>query len=206
MKQPKLNYYEEFIKNSDIALKMSEALKSFVENYEASKAKEVEYQVHKLENSADQNLHEILKYLVKDFLPPIDREDIVLLANRIDDTIDCIDEIVINLDILNVSGLRDNFKKFIELINELCIKQKEMLEKFKVTKKYNEVEKLVIEINNLEESGDRIYEDAIRGLYKNETSAIEVLKWNTIYNLLENCFDSFESVANTVWEIIMKNA
>ena len=48
-------------------------------------------QVHQIENEADKNLHEIINYLIKDFLPPIEREDIITLSYRIDDVIDCID-------------------------------------------------------------------------------------------------------------------
>ena len=54
---------------------------------------------------------EILKYLIKDFLPPIEREDIIMLSNLIDDTIDCIDEVVINIDILTVVYLRNDIKQ-----------------------------------------------------------------------------------------------
>ena len=65
--------------------------------------------------------------------------------------------------------------------------------------------KAIIEINNFEENGDKIYEKSIKSLFKNETNSIEILRWNTIYNSLENCIDSYESVANTIGEIILKN-
>ena len=65
--------------------------------------------------------------------------------------------------------------------------------------------RFIIEINNTEENGDKIYEKSIKNLFTNETNSIEILRWNTIYNSLENCIDSFENVANTVGEIILKN-
>lgn len=203
-KLPKLNYYDEFIKNGDIALEISEILKDFVANFDNSKAKEIEQMVHKLENDADENMHFLLNYIVKDFLPPIDREDIVLLANKIDDVIDCIDETVIGFNIFNIVNLREDIGEFIELINKLCIIEKEILTKFKSSKKYDEVNELVIKVNNLEEEGDRLYEKAVRTLFK-ESDTIEIIKWEKIYNYLENCFDSIESVADTIGEIVMKN-
>lgn len=205
VKEPKLDYYDEFIKNADIALEMTSILKKYVENFDINNSQEIEEKVHKLENDADRNLHKILSFLVKDFLPPIDREDIVLLANKIDDTIDYIDEIVINLDILDVSVLREDFKEFIKIINKMSIMLKGMLEGFKNTKKYDEIHKLVVGINNIEEEGDKIYESAIREIFKNESNSVEILKWNTIYNSLENCLDSYEGIANTLDEIILKN-
>ena len=92
-----------------------------------------------------------------------------------------------------------------DIFYKLSILLKEMLEKFKDKKKHEEVNKYIIEINNIEESGDRLYENSIKSLFKTETNPIEVIKWNTIYNTLEDGIDSFESVANTIGEIILKN-
>ena len=150
-------------------------------------------------------MHETIDYLVKDFLPPIEREDIVLLVNKIDDIIDYLDEIAINFNILNIVVLRDNFLEFMELFNKVSILLKEMLENFKDKKKHEEVYKYLIEINNIEENGDRLYEKAIKSLFINEKDPIEIIKWKTIYNTLENGIDSFESVANTIGEIVLKN-
>lgn len=204
-KLPKFNYYDEFIKNASIALEMSEILKEFINNFENNTAKEIEKQVHKLENDADENLHSVLNFLVKDFLPPIDRQDIIHLSKEIDDVIDYIDEIVINFNILNVYRLRENIHEFIDLISKMCILQKDMICKFKSSKKYEEVNELIIKINILEDEGDRLYEHAIRNLFK-ENDLLEIIKWEKIYTYLEDCFDAFERVADTVGEVVLKNS
>lgn len=203
-KLPKFNYYDEFIKNADIALQMSEILKDFLSNYNISEAEEIKEKIHKLENDADENLHYINNYLVKDFLPPIDREDIVSLVNEIDDAIDGIDEIVIKLDIFNIIELREDVYNFIDVINRLCITQKEILNKFKTNKKYDEVNQLVIKVNHLEEEGDKLYQQGIKTLFQG-TDPIEMVKWEKIYAALENCIDSFEKAANTIGKIVMIN-
>ena len=205
LKEKNFNYYDEFIKNANIAIEISTILKKHAENYDINNSTEVEEKVHKLENDADKNLHETIDYLVKDFLPPIEREDIVLLVNKIDDIIDYLDEIAINFNILNIVVLRDNFLEFMELFNKVSVLLKEMLENFKDKKKHEEVYKYLIEINNIEENGDRLYEKAIKNLFTTEKDPIEIIKWKTIYNTLENGIDSFESVANTIGEIVLKN-
>lgn len=204
-KLPKFNYYNEFIKNANIALEMSEILKEFVNNFEDNSAREIEKKVHKLENDADDNMHYLLDFLVKDFLPPIDREDIIMIAKNLDDVIDYIDEVVINLNILNIEKLRENVFEFINLINRLCLLQKEMVEKFKSSKKYEEVNEIIIKINNLEDEGDKLYENAIRHLFK-EDNLLEIIKWEKIYTYLEDCFDAFERVADIVGEVVLKNS
>ena len=205
LKEKNFNYYDEFIKNANIAMEISTILKNHAENYNINNSTEIEEKVHKLENDADKNLHETIDYLVKDFLPPIEREDIVLLVNKIDDIIDYLDEIAINFNILNIVVLRDNFLEFMELFNKVSVILKEMLENFKDKKKHEEVYKYLIEINNIEENGDRLYEKAIKNLFTTEKDPIEIIKWKTIYNTLENGIDSFESVANTIGEIVLKN-
>lgn len=205
LKENNFSYYDNFIKSAEIAVEISIILEAYTKNFDINNSKEIEEKVHSLENDADKNLHETLDFLVKDFLPPLEREDIVLLTNKIDDIIDYLDEVAINFNILNIAAIRDDFKEFIEIINKLAVLLKEMLEKFKDKKNYGEVHKYIVEINNIEENGDKIYEKAIKNLFQNETNSIEIIKWNTIYNALENCIDAYESVANTVGEIILKN-
>ena len=92
------------------------------------------------------------------------------------------------------------------MICEICLKLKEMMSSFKNSKKYEQTKNIVIEINNLEVQGDKLFEKSINSLYSDETNAIEVLKWHRIYECIENCIDSVESVADCVEEIIMKNS
>ncbi len=205
MKKIKMDYYDEFIKNTEFAVEIAKMLDEYADNFEANKVEEIEKEVHKIENEADQNLHEITNYLVNDFLPPIESEDIITLSNRIDDVIDCIDEVVINIDIFNVTKLRSDFKDFSELIYKTCVNLKKLIDNLKNLKEYEENKKIVVEINRLEEIGDSLYQKAIKNLYKFDNNPIDVSAWTIIYNSLENCFDSCESVAACVEEIILKN-
>lgn len=205
-KKEELNYFDNFVKNANYALESAKILKEYIDNFDANKSIEKENMVHNLENEADKNQHLVLNYLIKDFLPPIDREDIIMLCHKIDDISDNIDEVVINIDILNVKKLRDDVKTFAELLLNACEKTTEMLNKFKNIKKFTEIKEVIIEINKLEEDGDKLYHDAIRNLYNNPKDPIEVITWTTLYNCLENCFDSCENVADCVEEILMKNS
>lgn len=205
MKKKELNYYDEFIKNVDICCEISNIIQQYLNNFKNEDAKEIESIVHKLENDADLNLHNIKNYLIKDFLPPIEREDIVLLVNKIDDVVDNLDEIIIDLNIFNVNYLRDDFKEFVELICQMSIKLRDIMNSFKERKKYEQIINMIIEINGLEEQGDKLYENSIKNLYNTEHNPVEILKWHNIYTTLEEAIDSFESVADYIEEIIMKN-
>lgn len=206
LKKETLNYFDSFIKNSSYALEASKMLRNFIYNFDVSKSAEMDNEVHKIENEADQGQHIILNYLVKDFLPPIDREDIIAIAHQIDDIIDDIDEIVINIDILNVTKLRDDVKDFVDLLEKDCERLVQMFELFKNFQDFKTIKEKIIEINMFEDEGDKLYQKALKNLYRNEKDSIEVIKWTTLYNCLENCFDSCESAADCVEEVIMKNS
>lgn len=206
MRKQELNYYDEFIKNIECAVEIATILREYTCNFDYNKSEEIEQKVHNLEIRADRNLHNILDYLIKDFMPPIDRENIIMLVHRIDDIVDKMDEVVINLNILAVQNLRDDFGEFTDHIYKCCLNLKELMLKLKACKKYEEINPIVATINSLEEYGDSIYQKSIRNLFKHEDNPIEVIKWKTIYNGLEDCFDAAENIALSVQEIVMKNA
>ena len=145
-------------------------------------------------------------YLIKDFLPPIDREDIVLIGHRIDDVEDYIDEILINFNILNITSIREEAIEFTELLIECANSVKDALENFKNFKKAEIVKEKAIAINVLEEKADRLYEKAMKKLYKEETNPVEIIKWTTIYNCMENTTDACERVGDCLEDVVMKNS
>ena len=204
MKKERLNYFDEFLKNINYAVESANVLDEYINHFDSEISLEKEQIVHKLENDADYNLHNILNYLIKDFVPPFDREDIIMLIHNIDDLEDYIDEVVINLNILGVQKLRKDANRFTDLISKTALKLKELFLKFKETKKYDIIHKYVIDINESEEIGDKLYQDSMRDLFLNEKDPIEIIKWRKIYDCLENCMDSCEKIANSVDEIILK--
>lgn len=204
MGKEKLNYYDEFVKNMDYALESARILNEYIDNFDSDKSKAKEESVHKLENEADRNLHNLLNCLTRDFVPPFDREDIIEISHNIDDLEDCIDDVVIKVNIFNVTVLRSDVKQFTKLILEGCEKLENLFVLFKNNKKRIEMHDTIIEVNRIEEVGDSLYQNAINELFVNEKDAIEVVKWMNLYNCLEDCLDQAEKVANCVEGITLK--
>ena len=65
---------------------------------------------------------------------------------------------------------------------------------------------MIIEINHLEENGDKLYTEAMRRLYSESGDAVEILSWTTIYDRFEKCCDMCEHVADSVELVILKNS
>lgn len=205
-KKEEYNYFDEYIKGAEIALESSKMLKLAIENYDLNKLEEEITKVHKLENDADKLIHDMRNYLIKDFLPPIDREDIVILGHRLDDIEDYIDEVLINFNILNIEKIREEAHEFTELLIEATSAVKDAFINFKNFKKVEPIKEKVIAINVLEDKGDRLYEKAMKRLYKEEKDAIEIIKWTSIFDCFENAMDACEQVADEMADVIMKNS
>ena len=205
-KKEEYNYFDEFANNSKNIVSSAEVLKETLVNYSEEKLEENILKVHKLENEADQALHKMRNYLIKDFLPPIDREDIILIGHRLDDIEDYIDEILINFNILNIKTVREDAIEFTELLIECAKSVEDALENFKNFKKVELVKEKAIAINILEEKADKLFEKVMKKLYKEENSPVEIIKWTTIYNCMENATDACEKIADCLEDVVMKNS
>ncbi len=151
-------------------------------------------------------MHETKTYLLKDFLPPIDREDIVAISHKIDDLVDAIDEIVINIDIFVITEIKQNMKAGITLLERCVGLVHQLVIVMKNLKASADIKAKVVEVNQIEEQADKLYENSVRELYKTETDAIQLIKYSNMYAGIENCFDACENIAECVEEVLLKNA
>lgn len=205
-KKENYNYFNEFITLTDYIVKSANTLKDIMENFNIEKLNTDIHEVHKMENEADKIVHKMRGYLIKDFLPPIEREDIALIINKLDNIEDGIDEILINVKILDINVMRKEVIELIDILIMCCMAVKEMFVDFKNIKNVEIINQKVIHVNKLEEMGDRTYEKLISSLYKNEKNPIELIKWTNIYNCLENTIDSCEEISGCIEDVVMKNS
>lgn len=204
-KKEEFNYFNKFIESASYAKEIVASLNEIINNFNIVDIETNSKKIHEIENKADKNLHELKDYLLRDFLPPIEREDILSIAHKIDDIIDGVDEIIIDINIFNVTEIREDMKKNMQALQETINKTYDLLVDFKNMKNVQAIKEKVIEVNNLEEQGDRCYEHAMKNLFKSETNGVEVIKWQKVYESIENSFDACEDVAESVEEVLMKN-
>lgn len=200
------NYFEAFVKLSKFSLNSAEILNKTLREYDIKKLEEKIREMHNIEHSADIAKHDMLNRLVKEFLPPIEREDIISLSQKVDDVTDAIEDVLICIDIFNVRTIRPEILKFTEMIVDCCNSMNVALEEFQYFKKSKRLHSEIIEINRLEEEGDSLYINGVRNLYKTTKDPIELMVWTEIFRRLEKCCDACEDVANDIESIVMKNS
>lgn len=199
-------YYDTFSKCIAYACEAAELLQGCIDNYDAANLKVELEKMHRIEHTADGVKHEMMERLMKEFLPPIEREDIVELTHAIDDVIDSVEDVLVGMYMYNITAFRAEVKEFASVISRCCKAMKEMGAELHNFRKSTTLKEKIVEINALEEEADRLYTEAIHRLYVEEKDAVYILSWTTMYNCLEKCCDNCEDVADMVEQIVMKNS
>jgi uncharacterized protein Yka (UPF0111/DUF47 family) len=200
------NYFDFFIEMMECARNGARLLEQTLEDFQPARLKAIMEQMHDIEHSADMKKHEMTEHLVAEFLPPIDREDIARLAAIQDDLIDSIEDVLIAMYMYGVNSCREDVAGMASIITTCTKELVALLKDFRHLRRANDMKKRIIEVNRLEEVGDKLHLEAMRKLYLGEKDAVTIGVWKDIYNFLEKCFDECEHVADAVEEIIMKNA
>jgi len=63
-----------------------------------------------------------------------------------------------------------------------------------------------VEINRLENDGDRITREAVASLFQNGIDPMVVIRWKDLFERLEEAIDAAERVANILEGIVIKNS
>ena len=156
------------------------------------------------EHEGDEVTHAIIRLLNTTFVTPMDREDIYQLATALDDVMDAI-EAVSDLFVLHrIESPLPEMRAQIDVL-VLAARQAEKALAELPKMKREQLEPYWIEINRLENEGDRLYRRAIADLFSGEHRAMDVLKWKEVIENLEEALDGLENVANIIESTVLKH-
>ena len=160
-------------------------------------------QMREAEHAADETTHAIIRRVNSTFVTPFDREDIYTLASGLDDVMDMMDEVVDLVLLYEVKELPTDLSTQVEVIQRCAEITSEAMPRLQSMK---DLEEYWIEVNRLENAGDKNYRRTLAKLFSGDFKAIEVLKLKDIVESLEGAIDAFEKVANTVEQIAVKES
>jgi uncharacterized protein len=156
-----------------------------------------------VEHQADILTLSINTRIDKSFITPIDREDIHLLASRLDDVIDRLDGTARRVVMLHINEVREPARRMASVIVQAA---DHIATAVVAIKKPALVSAQAAEIKKLEEEGDAIYHEAVGALFAGAPDPIEVIRWKEVYETLEIAIDQCMGVANALQSISIKNA
>lgn len=199
-------YFDSFVAQCRFSCELSKRTAELLRDFQYDQVKDNLIELHGIEHAADQVQHEIMEHLIKEFIAPLEREDIVLIARELDDLTDCIEDIMINCYEYDLKQVDDVMLKYMNLIEHSCNLLQELMKKFENFKKDTTLSQSIIEINKHEEEGDRIYREAMHSLFVNENDPKVLIAKKAVYTCLETVMDDIEDLANSVESVIMKNS
>ncbi len=162
--------------------------------------------IKEIEHQADLVTHQTMELLHKTFITPLDREDIHELITRMDDIIDFIKAASERIYLYDIRKMTPEAVQ----LAKTCTQSAECIQKIvndlENLKNADEVKKLCVEINRLENEADAILRAGMAKLFKEEPDTRQLIKMKDIYELLETVTDRCEDVANVVEGIVLEYA
>lgn len=155
------------------------------------------------EQEGDRITHDIIHRLNQTFVTPIDREDIYALASALDDVVDYAEEVA---DFLGLYKIEAPMEQAQQLAHILFQAARQISEAMPRLRGFRDLSHYTVEINRLENEGDRVSREALAALFDNGIDPMVVIRWKDIYDRLEEAIDATEQVANILEGIVIKNS
>ncbi|MDZ7270474.1 MAG: DUF47 family protein [candidate division KSB1 bacterium] len=158
--------------------------------------------IKELEHKGDKLTHEIINKLNRTFVTPFDREDIYALCRALDDVIDLIDSAADRIYLFELTKPGEDAVRLAQIIAEASA---EIVRGVALLRHPAQMCVHCVEINRLENEGDRVFRHGLAKLFRNCCEPMELIKLKDLYHDLELATDRCEDVANVLEAISVKN-
>ena len=176
---------------------LEEMLRDFPERRELSR------EILICEQEGDRITHDIIQRLNQTYVTPLDREDIHALASALDDVVDYTEEVADYLGLYKIEAPMEQAQRLASVLHHATRQVEEVMPRLRG---FQDVSHYTVEINRLENDGDRITREAMASLFDNGIDPMVVIRWKDIYERLESAIDATEHVANIIEGIVIKNS
>lgn len=205
MAKKKFDYFNYFKEVSDIICEAAEHLNGALHNFNEEDLQSEINIMHEIEHRADSAKHSMIELLAHEFITPIEREDIVALAQQLDTVVDNMEDVLLRIYMFNIKEIKVDAVEFSEVIIKCAKELNTVLTEFKNFKHSQTIGEKIVAVNNCESEGDKILVDGIRKLSLDESNEKDLFIWTDIYEHMEECLDACEDVTDIIESVIMKN-
>jgi uncharacterized protein len=155
------------------------------------------------EQEGDRITHDIIQRLNQTFVTPLDREDIHELAAALDDVVDYTEEVADYLGLYKIEAPMAQAQELAKVLHQAA---RQIAQAMPRLRGFKDLSHYTVEINRLENDGDRITREAIASLFDNGIDPMVVIRWKDIFERLEEAIDATEHVANILEGVAIKNS
>jgi predicted phosphate transport protein (TIGR00153 family) len=165
--------------------------------------RELQREIIVCEQEGDRITHDIIQRINQTFVTPIDREDIYALASALDDIVDFIEESADYLTLYRIEAPMEQAQQMARILHQSSRAVAQAIPRLRT---FRDIHHYTVEINRLENDGDRVVREGIASLFERGIDPMMVIRWKDIFDRLEDAIDATEKVANILEGIVIKNA
>jgi hypothetical protein len=199
-------FFYHFEASAANVLKMSEDLIAIMNTEPGSQRTALLQRLEIAEHANDDLTHTIFTDLARNFITPIDREDIHYLASSLDDVADYILASAKNLELFGIGKPDETCRELARLVNEGARIVQMAVQGLRNMHKTNAHSEFVVQINSMENQADEVHDRAIQRLFAEEKDPIQLIRMRDMYSTLEMATDKCEDVGNVIESIMLKYA
>ena len=199
-------FFTLFENMADVVNKMANVLQELVNESDENKRAKLSAIIENLEHKNDDYTHNVFTELGRNFITPLDREDIHYLATALDDIADYIYSSAKKINFYKINPNDMGMHKLAELILQGSVEIKKAVHGLRDMKNLREMTEAIVKINSIENQADDVFDMSIDTLFNQENDFKEVIKKREIYQVLEIATDKCEDAANVIESIIIKYA
>lgn len=196
-------FFDLFEEGAANLVKIARSFQELVEEWEGVEEKVRE--IADLEHEGDVIIHRIMANLHSTFFTPLDREDIALLANRVDDVVDFIHTAAEFMLIYKVDRPTESAVQLANVILEAACEVERALPSLRHSAKLSKVLPSCVELNRLENEADRIMRAALGKMFEDRADITDIFRWREIYEYMETATDRCEDVADILEGVALKH-
>jgi len=161
-------------------------------------------QIKDIEHDGDKITHQTMDRLNRTFVTPLDREDIHALISKLDDILDFVDAAANRMILYRIKEPKPEALRLADILFKSVEELKRAISLLRNLKQPQEILKLCIEINSLENEGDSVLRGGVAKLFDEAQDPLLIIKWREIFENLETAIDRCEDVANILEGIVIK--
>lgn len=199
-------FYSLFENVAETVNKMGKLLQEMVNEPDEDKRAGLLGQIENMEHKNDDHTHTIFTELGRNFITPLDREDIHQLATALDDIADYIYASAKKINFYKINPNDTGIHKMAEMILQGTVEIKKAVNGLRDMKNLREMTEALVKINSIENQADDVFDMSIEMLFNKENDFKEVIKKREIYQVMEIATDKCEDAANVIESIIIKYA
>ncbi len=188
-----------------ICVEAAALLENILTEYSAAGMAVRRVEMHAVERRADGICHDIRNRLSAAFITPIDQEDILHLAQLLDDVTDALDEVALECYMFRLAELPAGAPAFAGLTRRCVGKLCEASIELRNFRSSGRLRALLAEVNTLEEQADDAYATAIHDLFAEDAAPRTLIAGKAIFDCMEACCDLCGHAADVMDQIIIKN-